>query len=54
MGFKFIPCIHTYNFHIFKNLLINFDLMIHDLNKKFIFIKKRIIDSDQENFDSED
>ena len=28
--------------------------MIHDLNKKFTFIKKRIIDLDQENTDSED
>ena len=28
--------------------------MIHDLNKKFTFIKKRIIDLDKENSDSED
>ena len=37
-GFKFIPCIHLNNFHIFKNLLCDIEKEIVSFNKQY-FIK---------------
>ena len=38
-GSKFIPCIHFNHFHIFKNLLNNFDSSLPLFNRNYTFHK---------------
>jgi len=38
-GSKFIPCMHFTHFHIFKNLLYNFDSSLSLFNRNYLFNK---------------
>ena len=38
-GFKFIPCFHFNNFHIFKNLILSIEKEMFNFNRQ-IFFKK--------------
>jgi hypothetical protein len=45
-GSKFVPCLHFNHFHIFKNLLINFENYLPDFNK-FLFFKRNAYEKNQ-------
>ena len=41
-GSKFIPCFHFNHFHIFKNLLCNFDSSLSLFNRNYIYHKNSL------------